>query len=55
LIGLAAAMGAYFLEVFIDNSYARFKWGLTLQSTWVFTLMAGVSNLVILHHLLVGR
>ena len=55
LIGVAAAMGAYFLEVFIDNSYARFKWGLTLQSTWVFTLMAGVSNLVILHHLLVRR
>jgi ech hydrogenase subunit B len=55
LAGLLAVLAAYFLEVFIDNSYARFKWGLTLQSAWIFTLMAGVSNLVILHHLLVRR
>lgn len=51
LIGVAAALAAYFLEVFIDNSYARFKWGLTLRSTWIFTLMFGVSNLVVLHYL----
>ncbi len=55
LVGVAAALIAYFIEVFIDNSYARFKWRLTFQSTWIFTLMAGVSNLVILHHLLTRR
>ena len=38
---VAAALAAYFLEVFIDNSYARFRWRLTLRSTWIFTLMAG--------------
>jgi len=55
LIGVAAALAAYFLEVFIDNSYARLKWRLTLQSAWAFTLVAGGSNLVILHYLLTRR
>jgi len=54
-VAVAAALAAYFLEVYIDNSYARFKWGLTLRSTWIFTLMVGVSNLVVLHYLLTRR
>lgn len=55
IVAVAAALAAYFLEVYIDNSYARFKWGLTLRSTWIFTLMVGVSNLVVLHYLLTRR
>jgi ech hydrogenase subunit B len=55
LVAVAAVLAAYFLEVFIDNSHARFKWGLTLRSTWIFTLLAGVSNLIVLHYLLTGR
>jgi hypothetical protein len=29
-------------------NYARFKWQLTFASTWVFTAVAGVSNIIVL-------
>lgn len=51
-VGVAVALFAYFAEVFIDNAYARVKWQVMFGSAWLVTLMAGVSNLVILHHVL---
>jgi ech hydrogenase subunit B len=54
LIGAAAALLVYFVEVFTDNAFARVKWQLMFVSAWVFTIMAGVSNLIILHYVL-GR
>ncbi len=54
VIGVAVSMLAYFAEVFVDNTFARVKWQVMFGSTWVFTIMAGVSNLIILHHVL-GR
>ncbi len=53
-IAVAACLLAYFAEVFVDNAYPRVKWQVMFASAWVFTLVAGVSNLVILHHVL-GR
>ena len=52
LIGVGVALLAYFAEIFTDNAFARVKWQLMFRSTWVFTLMAGVSNLIILHYVL---
>ena len=52
LIGVAVALIAYFAEVFIDNAFARVKWQVMFASTWVFTIMAGVSNLIIIHYVL---
>jgi formate hydrogenlyase subunit 4 len=52
LIGIGVSLLAYFAEVFIDNAFARVKWQVMLVSTWVFTIMAGVSNLIILHYVL---
>jgi formate hydrogenlyase subunit 4 len=52
LIGIGVALVAYFAEVFVDNAYARVKWQVMFASTWVFTIMAGVSNLIIVHHVL---
>jgi ech hydrogenase subunit B len=49
-LGILVTLFAYFAEIFIDNTYARFKWQLTFATTWVFTIMAAVSNLVILHY-----
>lgn len=54
VIGVAVALIAYFAEVFVDNAFARVKWQVMFASTWVFTIMAGVSNLIIIHYLL-GR
>jgi ech hydrogenase subunit B len=48
-VGLALALGTYVFEIFIDNNYVRFKWQLTLFSTWLFTAVAGVSNIIVLY------
>jgi ech hydrogenase subunit B len=50
LIGVGAALFAYFLEVFVDNTYARVKWQVMFASTWVVTIVACVSNLIILRY-----
>lgn len=50
VLGVGVTLLAYFAEIFIDNTYARFKWQLTFGTTWIFTIMAAVSNLVILHY-----
>ncbi len=48
-VGLGLSLGTYFFEIFIDNNYARFKWQLTLFSSWLFTAVAGVSNIIVLY------
>ena len=53
LLGLAAFLAAYLLEVLVDNSTSRAKWELVLRSTWVVTLVLCGGNVVALF--LVGR
>lgn len=52
VLGVLVCLLVYFLEVLIDNANARFKWQLTIQSTWAVTLVFGVGNLFILQLLL---
>jgi formate hydrogenlyase subunit 4 len=52
LIGVMVSVLAYFAEVFVDNAFARVKWQVMFVSTWVFTILAGVSNLIIIHYVL---
>lgn len=47
-VGIAVAFCTYVFELFIDNNYARFKWQLTFVSSWLFTAVAGVSNIIVL-------
>ena len=47
-LGVVACLVAYFLEVLIDNSYARMKWQFALKSSWVIAITAGFINLVVL-------
>jgi len=47
-IAIAAALGTYIFEIFIDMNYARFKWQLTFGSSWAFTAVAGISNIIVL-------
>ena len=47
-LGVVVCLVAYFLEVLIDNSYARMKWQFTLKSSWVIAITAGFINLVVL-------
>jgi len=47
-LALAMALATYAFEILIDMNYARFKWQLTFFSSWLFTAVAGVSNIIVL-------
>ena len=47
-IALGVTVATYLFEIFIDMNYARFKWQLTFGSSWLFTAVAGVSNIIVL-------
>ena len=47
-IALVVSVATYLFEIFIDMNYARFKWQLTFASSWIFTAVAGVSNIIVL-------
>lgn len=49
LLGIAAVIVVYLLEIFIDNTNARVKWQLALKSSWLIAAVAGVVNLAALY------
>jgi formate hydrogenlyase subunit 4 len=49
LIGVVVCLLAYFLEILIDNGYARMKWQFTLKSSWLVTIVLGGANLILLY------
>jgi formate hydrogenlyase subunit 4 len=50
-LGLAAAFGAYLLVIFIDNTFARFRWQLVLKSCWLAALILGFGNIIFLSYI----
>ena len=49
--GLAAAAGVFFILILVDNTFARAKWRLTLESSWVVALVLGMGNILVLNFL----
>ncbi len=49
VIGVVVCLLAYFLEVFIDNSFARMKWQVAINTSWIVALVLGVINLFIVY------
>lgn len=47
--GIAAVLVTWFLEILIDNVYARFKWELAFKSAWIVALVLGGGNLIVLY------
>ena len=45
LVALAAILIVYFLEIAIDNNFARVKWQSMLKSSWLVALLAGGINI----------
>jgi formate hydrogenlyase subunit 4 len=39
----------YFLEIFIDNNYARVKWQLAINSSWIVAATLGFVNIIVLY------
>jgi len=48
VIGIILCLAVYFLEIVIDNAFARVKWRLALQTSWVIIFIAGGVNLLML-------
>ncbi|MHB8163647.1 MAG: respiratory chain complex I subunit 1 family protein [Methanoregula sp.] len=51
LIGVAAVIIVYLLEILIDNTNARVKWQLAVKSSWLIAAVVGVVNLAALYFL----
>ena len=49
IIGIVVAILAYFLEVLIDNCFARMKWQFAFKSAWIVAVVLGVINLFVLY------
>ena len=47
-IGIAVALLVYFLEIWIDNNFARVKWQFMLKSAWIAALVGGGINVAVL-------
>ncbi|MBQ1449777.1 MAG: NADH-quinone oxidoreductase subunit H [Eggerthellaceae bacterium] len=44
-IAAAVALATWFLEIWIDNNFARVKWQAMLKSAWAVALVAGALNM----------
>ncbi|OPY12844.1 MAG: Hydrogenase-4 component C [Syntrophus sp. PtaB.Bin001] len=47
-LALGASVATYLFEILIDMNYSRFKWQLVFASSWIFTAVSGVSNIIVL-------
>ena len=48
VVGIVLCLLVFFLEIIIDNAFARIKWQTALQSSWIVITVAGGTNLLIL-------
>lgn len=51
LIGIAAVIIVYLLEILIDNTNARVKWQLVVKSSWLIAAVVSVVNLSALYYM----
>lgn len=48
VLAVAVCLLTYFLEIFIDNNYARVKWQLAINSSWIVAATLGFVNIIVL-------
>lgn len=51
VLAIIVVLLTYFLEIWIDNNFARVKWQLLLKSAWIVALVAGGVNIAVLSYL----
>ena len=49
VIGIVVCLVTYFFETFIDNNFARMKWNVALNSSWLVAITLGMINIVVLY------
>jgi len=52
VIGVVACLITYFLEVLVDNTFARMKWQVAINSAWVVALALGLVNVFVLYYVM---
>ena len=51
VLAIAVVALVYFLEIWIDNNFARVKWQAMLSSAWAVAFVAGFVNIAVLAYL----
>ena len=51
VLAIVVVLAVYFLEIWIDNNFARVKWQLMLKSAWLVAFVAGGVNVAVLAYL----
>ena len=49
VIAVIVCLLTYFLEVLIDNNYARMKWQTAINSSWIVCMTFGFVNLLAIY------
>jgi ech hydrogenase subunit B len=52
IAAISAVIVTYFLEIFIDNTFARLTWRFTVKSSWIVAGVFGVVNLFVVAFLI---
>lgn len=51
VVAIVVCLLTYFLEVLIDNNYARMKWQVAINSSWIVCMTFGFVNLIAVYFL----
>lgn len=49
ILAVIICLAVYFLEIVIDNNYARMKWQIAINASWILAIVLGFVNLLILY------
>lgn len=49
VIGALAVAAVFFLEIFIDNTFARLRWQWAVKSSWIIAAIFGLINIAVLY------
>jgi Formate hydrogenlyase subunit 4 len=52
IVAAVVCAAAYFIEILIDNTYARVKWKILLKSSWIVAFVLGILNLLALSYII---
>jgi len=48
-VAVIVCLAVYFLEILIDNNYARMKWQIAINASWIIAITLGFVNLLVLY------
>ena len=49
IIGVVVCLITYFFETFVDNNFARMKWNVAINTSWLVAITLGMVNIIVLY------